>query len=355
MKKINVFGLAFGFIGGFLGAGFVSGRELWQFFGSFGGSGIIGAAIAVALLGVFGYMAQSLAHGIGTDKSEEIAVAFKGGIAKKIFSFFEILFVFCIYVVMLAGAGSMFKEIFGVSPIVTSIIFAALVSLVVAFGVNGIVHVFSVTVPLLVLFSLIISVLTFAKGGAQSISLEAAPVTNPLMSNPFISAFVFVSYNFFAAVSIIASLGKRTEKVKYIKGGILLGTVFLFIISASIILSMLMTPNAAEKEIPMLVVAQKLGNVFYYGFAVLMGVGMFGSSTVSEFAICSYFKSRFGSTKKVTLLTVLIASVLAVAGSTLGFSTLINTVYPAFGYLGMFALVMLTVNFIKLKKKKLPH
>ena len=351
MKKINVFGLAFGFMGGFLGAGFVSGRELWQFFGSFGGSGIIGAAIAVALLGVFGYMAQSLAHGTGTDKSEEIAVAFKGGTAKKIFSFFEILFVFCIYVVMLAGAGSMFNEIFGASPIVTSIIFAALVSLVVAFGVNGIVHVFSVTVPLLVLFSLIISVLTFAKGGAQSISLEAAPATNPLVSNPLISAFVFVSYNFFAAVSVITSLGKRTEKIKPLRGGLALGMLFLFIISAAIILSMLMTRGSQNAEIPMLTVAKNLGSAYYYIFALLIAFGMFGASTVSEFAISRYFKVRFGSTKKVTVITVAATSAIAAAASQIGFSELINTVYPAFGYLGMFALGMLTVNFIKFTKR----
>ncbi len=352
MKKINVFGLAFGFMGGFLGAGFVSGRELWQFFGSFGGSGIIGAAIAAALLGIFGYMAQSLARGMGTDKSEEIAAAFKGTVSKKIFSFVEILFVFCIYVVMLAGAGSMFKEIFGIAPIVTSIIFAALVSAVVAFGVNGLVRVFSVTVPLLVVFSLIISVLTFAKGGPESISLEAAPVTNPLISNPVISAFVFVSYNFFAAISIIASLGKRTEKLKTLRGGLILGVLFLFVIAASIILSMLMMRGAQDADIPMLKVAKSLGSAYFYIFAALIALGMFGASTVSEFAIRHYFNARFGSTKKVTAITVTVTSALAAAGSLIGFSELISTVYPIFGYLGMFALGMLTVNFIKLVKRR---
>ena len=33
-----------------LGAGYVSGQELWQFFGSFGAKGVAGLLVAVALL-----------------------------------------------------------------------------------------------------------------------------------------------------------------------------------------------------------------------------------------------------------------------------------------------------------------
>ena len=36
MKQIKTFSLAFTYVGCFLGAGFISGQELWQFFGAFG-------------------------------------------------------------------------------------------------------------------------------------------------------------------------------------------------------------------------------------------------------------------------------------------------------------------------------
>ena len=49
MKKMGVLPLAFTYVGCFLGAGFVSGQELWQFFGAFGGLGFLGFAVAVAL------------------------------------------------------------------------------------------------------------------------------------------------------------------------------------------------------------------------------------------------------------------------------------------------------------------
>lgn len=53
-KKWNAGSIGLTFAGSFLGAGYVSGQELWQFFGSFGGGGLLGVLAAMALLAVFG-------------------------------------------------------------------------------------------------------------------------------------------------------------------------------------------------------------------------------------------------------------------------------------------------------------
>ena len=44
MKEIKMWSLAFTYVGCFLGAGFISGQELWQFFGNFGNWGYVGLA-----------------------------------------------------------------------------------------------------------------------------------------------------------------------------------------------------------------------------------------------------------------------------------------------------------------------
>ena len=49
MKEIKTWSLAFTYVGCFLGAGFISGQELWQFFGSFGNLGYVGFLLAVVL------------------------------------------------------------------------------------------------------------------------------------------------------------------------------------------------------------------------------------------------------------------------------------------------------------------
>ena len=69
MKQLKPWQLAFTFIGCFLGAGFVSGQELWQFFGSFGSSGLLGALLASALLCFAGSVIRNIirARSFGTD------------------------------------------------------------------------------------------------------------------------------------------------------------------------------------------------------------------------------------------------------------------------------------------------
>ena len=49
-KKWNAGSIGLTFAGSFLGAGYVSGQELWQFFGSFGGGGLLGVLAAMVLL-----------------------------------------------------------------------------------------------------------------------------------------------------------------------------------------------------------------------------------------------------------------------------------------------------------------
>ena len=51
-QKIGTLRLALTFAGCFLGAGYVSGQELWQYFGAFGARGLLGLVLAGALLGV---------------------------------------------------------------------------------------------------------------------------------------------------------------------------------------------------------------------------------------------------------------------------------------------------------------
>ena len=75
-------------------------------------------------------------------------------------------------------------------------------------------------------------------------------------------------------------------------------------------------------------------------YAVLLFLGMFGTSVSSLVAVLTYAgqKSARLAGHRTALLLVLTAA--AFAGSLFGFGDLIGTVYPVYGYLGMAAMLL---------------
>ena len=79
---------------------------------------------------------------------------------------------------------------------------------------------------------------------------------------------------------------------------------------------------------------------------------MFGTSVSSLFAIDEFAKARFKISKKGSVALILCLSVLSFIGSIFGFDKLIGIVYPVCGYLGVAALVLIVVNFVRVKLNK---
>ena len=65
MKRITPLEVATVFTGSFLGAGFLSGQELLQFFGVFGGYGIAGMVLAIAAFVLFSLLVLDIARKTG--------------------------------------------------------------------------------------------------------------------------------------------------------------------------------------------------------------------------------------------------------------------------------------------------
>lgn len=351
MKKINSIKLMFTFAGCFLGAGYVSGQELWQFFGAFGKVGFVGIAFAAVLLSAFGIILTRYVQLTGISDMDKVVIKKDNKILRGIFVALEVFFLFGVFVIMTAGVGAMLEQLYGISHLFGSAAFVILVALTAITGMSGMVTAFSVTVPALVVMSAVIFAVSGVKTGFGDMSFTPSAVENPLLQNWLVSAIVFVSYNLFASIGILTPVGKAVEKKKSLYTGIIGGGVLLFIIALGIMLTMAIHTDSVSEQLPMLAAAQKLGSAFTAVFAVLLFGGMFGTSVSSVFAIDEFIKSRFSVSKKISVMIILLLSVLSFVGSIFGFDKLIGIVYPICGYLGVAALVMIVVNFIKAKKK----
>ena len=76
-KKISALSYAVTFAGCYLGAGYVSGQELWQFFGIFGFKGILGFVLTLLLLFFFGVILLSLARREGIEELDVVVAGDK--------------------------------------------------------------------------------------------------------------------------------------------------------------------------------------------------------------------------------------------------------------------------------------
>jgi len=73
-RKIGTLRLGLTFAGCFLGAGYVSGQELWQYFGAFGTHGLLGLVLAIALLGGTGVLLLRLSARTGIEAMDALIV-----------------------------------------------------------------------------------------------------------------------------------------------------------------------------------------------------------------------------------------------------------------------------------------
>jgi hypothetical protein len=170
MKKINSATIAFTFAGSIVGAGFLSGQELWQFFGSYGKLGVVGFILALILQLALVYIILTYAKDSQTSEFDILIVKKEIKPLRYFFIFSELVFVFGVVMIMYAGSGSLLKTAFGLNDLVGSLIFATAITIVAFLGLNGITKILSATIPFLTILTLIISILALDKYGFPNLS-----------------------------------------------------------------------------------------------------------------------------------------------------------------------------------------
>lgn len=349
MKKLSIPEIAFTYIGSFLGAGFVSGQELWQFFGSYGMWGIAGLLIAACLFVFLGTVLFSLTAKSGICEMDKIAMWKDIGWLRTVIAVIEISFMFGIYIIMASGAGTTAAQLTGIPAIkpIICFVFCIIVTLIALSGVDGVVKLFSFVIPPITILSLVIGVMSLKKTGIH-IEINAPGNTNPLIGNWVLAALTFVSYNFFCGIGVLTAVGGKTGGGKRGFKGALLGGILITVIAASIIVPLMSSPFAAKEEIPMLALTKMLHPIFTYIYADLLFIAMLGASLSVFVPIPMYFSRHMFFTQDKKLFTIIL-SLIAFMGSMAGFGNLISIVYSVYGYLASVIIILMVIHFLKIR------
>lgn len=344
--KIGVLRLTLTYAGCMLGAGFVSGQELWQYFGAYGREGLPSLLLSLALLGAMTVLVVLLSARTGEVTMDALIVRRKNAPLRGLVGVATALLLFGISGIMIAGIGALAEQTLGLPVWLGNAIVAALLAVFTYFGFNGMLAVFSAAVPVLIGATVIITGIRIGGAELSGIRLTAAE-GNPMLGGWFLSALNYTALNFYGTMAVLPPLAGRFRSRRTLPMAVLLGTLALLFVALGVLGALAATPGCVSEELPMLSLARTLGALPGAVYAALLFLGMFGVAVSNTVAVMHYLEAKFIRIRRVRTPAMVALIAAAYAGSLLGFGNLISYIYPVYGYLGIALMAIVGWNYIR--------
>ena len=350
MKKISARQLAFSYPGVFLGAGFVSGQELWQFFGCFGAIGLVGFLCATAIFFLVNYSVMRLVQTTGQGEMGRLMTLGDHPKLRVSVNVMQCVLLFGVGVIMIAGAGSLAQQMIALPAWLAGALFTLIVILVALLGMQGLVAVFSFVVPATTVCAVILGAVILFRCGFHFPA--GAGSATALVPNWLVGFPTYAAYNLFGVISVLTPMAAMVPEARTLRRGLTFGTGILIVMAGSIIAAMAAVPSAGLAELPMAVLAGQIHPLLSAGYGVLMLLGMFTAALSTMTAIVNQLAIRWRKAAMHHRLFTTVLLVIAYLLSLLGFGNLIGVVYPIFGYLSIPFLCCIVINWCREWKKQ---
>lgn len=334
-KLLNILSIALIYCGAVFGAGFASGREIFSFFSCYKTGGIVASVLAGFLFSFLGFTVCKYANKKNIMNGEEyFAEVFPKWLAK----FFGILantFLVLSFCIMITGCGALFFEQFGIDHI-----FGAVASLVICFAVikkdvKGLGTFNLLATPFMLVGVVVLCIMCMKLPPVSAVFLDEKVM-------PLVSALLYVSYNMVSGVAVLVAAARLADNPRQAAWGGALGGVFVCV--PLLLMSTVLAHHWEVASLPL-----PFFGLIYSNFPklsvvcwVVLYFAMMTTAVSSGVAVLSNVSGQKNS-KNAFLLCIL-----ALFMSFVPFKTLIQTVYSAFGFIGIALIVAI---FIKIFRK----
>lgn len=332
----NVFKIVFVIIGTLIGAGFASGQEIYVFFFSYGIEGFIGIIISSVVMGVLIYKTLGIINKYNINSYKDLLdILIKNKKENKYFNFKNIInliiniFILVTFFIMIAGFGAYFEQQFGINSLVGSSILAILNFVIFLTSVKGVIKANELLVPMLIVFLVII-------GFINIIDINIVKLGNYIIrtnqSNYILSAIIYASYNSILVMPVLITLKKYINTKKQILFISLISTIIVILLATIIFLILIRVDvDITKLEMPAVYV---VSNIFKF-LEIIYGFIILGSIFTTSISLGTSFLKNVSKNKKSYTQIATVMCITSVLISKIGFSNLINLLYPIFGYLGL--------------------
>ncbi|WP_010167400.1 transporter [Candidatus Epulonipiscium viviparus] len=337
------------FVGSIVGAGLSSGRELTQFFAIYGYKSFFGLFICALLYVIVGKMIIFLSIKYKVKSYGE----FINLVCPKPIAIFTniilTLFLLCSTSIILAGSGSVIKQYFGIDKIFGIALMIVISVIFLLRETKGIFEVNNVTVPILIIIMVSIFI-GYGMNNQDQMNFEYI-VSLPYHKKSYlISSFVYAGFNIISIVGILVPLASEIQSNKLLLRGVVIGSIILTIISIIIVFLMMVNPTYAIKyEIPILAVAQRIAPWLQVALLFMIWLEMFSSQISNIYGLTKTLETKFNISYRHG---VFLSIVLALPLSSVGFTNLVDMLYPLYGVLSL-AFVICVITFYTKQKVSL--
>jgi len=339
MKRI--IGISSVFIGLVIGAGFASGREIFEYFSIPSRTDFTGIVLATLSFGAISYITMSLA----TKNSASDFGSFIRSVAGRfspVINIFMSAFMFCGFCVMMSACGALAKETFDISPVYGYLFLSLICFAVFCFDTKGLVAFNSVLVPVMLFGMLFVSFMTILTSTFPVFSGFDA-----LRKNPLVSALCYVSYNTITAGAVLVPLSRGIKKSHLaassaISAAVLGIVIFVVWLTVNIYFEKLYT-----FEMPLLELAANGGKVLKAAYSAVLFMALCTTAVSHGFGILEELHFKKASQRRLAAAALCLVSI---PFASFGFSTLVSKLYSAFGYLGLVWTALLLWSYIKTRE-----
>ncbi|RBW69137.1 YkvI family membrane protein [Bacillus taeanensis] len=312
-------------IGTTIGAGYASGRELWQFFGH-------ESVLAIGLFTILFTMCCFVIMKISFDyKSVHYIPLLERLLGKKLTKLYDwmiIIYLFSTTVVMLAGGGATLQALHVPYWIGVAIISFLIITLFL-WESKGMVALNAAIIPILITL-LVLILVTFIRSKSDGFLLDLHHHSN------WPAAFTFTALNIISLLAVLAGVGNEMKQkgevwIASIGSGLLLGSISLLYNQSLIKVA----HELVVYEIPLFAILKHYPYMMMLVMSVLLWFAIYTTAVSGLFGLISRFR------KYLQVPTWLLASIIIICMLPLtafGFSTLIGILYPLYGVLNLYLL-----------------
>ncbi|GGM28568.1 hypothetical protein GCM10011351_13160 [Paraliobacillus quinghaiensis] len=326
-------------IGTMIGAGYASGRELWQFFGPESGLAI---GLFSILFSICCYTILIISFENKTTHYLPILKILVGKRVAHLYDMMIIIYLFTTTVIMLAGSG-VTVEAFHYPYWLGIVLMCIPLVLVFVWGIDGVLSLNSFILPLLIvgLVSVLISFLF-----KENLTL----LTTMDQQKNWMAALPFTALNILPLIAVLGAIGNQMQSkgealLSSVGSGLILGSIS-YLYNNSLVQ---IADDILVYEIPLFAILKYYPYAMFLFMSALLWFAIFTTAVSGTLGLVT----RIRDMVRVPLWLLVLGLVLAMIPLTkVGFATLIEYLYPLYGLLNLYIMSTLLLYPIINRYKK---